>query len=231
MDVNLPPMICQSRTDGFLPIRFDQWTRGAECFKSNNKQDDCLKATDCIEEDGNYCLKFRDGRRTGNGQDLGTVMFYRKVTIDDPSYWNIDLPGGTTTWAILTAVTNVNEQRPIVSTSVTSCDRASKSVFPSVFGGENDVLLLSQSFDDTALIGDFKPPTGTSLLGWTRSEDEVSDVRLLLLLHRESCNNLKMTVLLTAYSQGWIPLPREARPNRTDRNAHHQRSWRFKVQG
>jgi hypothetical protein len=110
-------------------------------------------------------------------------MFYRKVTIEDPSYWNIELRGSTTTWAILTAITNVNEQRPIVSASVTSCDGASDSVFPSVFGRENDVLLLSQSFDDTASIGGFMPPAGTSLLGWTRSEDEVSAVRLFLKMH------------------------------------------------
>jgi hypothetical protein len=176
-------MICQSRTDGLLPIRFDQWTRGAECFKSNNEQADCLRATDCIEEDGDFCLKFHRGGHVGNGQDLGTVMFYRKVTIEDPSYWNVDLRGSTTTWAILTAITNVNEQRPIVSASVTSCDGASDSVFPSVFGRENDVLLLSQSFDDTASIGGFMPPAGTSLLGWTRSEDEVSAVRLFLKMH------------------------------------------------
>ena len=169
-------------------MQLDHWERGAECFKSNNKQDHCLRASDCIKEDGPYCLRFRDGRRAGNGQDLGTVLFYRKVTGDDPGYWNIDLPGGTTTWAILTAITNVNEQRPIVSASVTSCDRASDSVFPSVFGGENDVLLLSQSFDDTASIGGFMPPAGTSLLGWTRSEDEVCDVRLLLLMHCTELN-------------------------------------------
>jgi hypothetical protein len=96
------------------------------------------------------------------------------VTGDDPGYWNIDLPGGTTTWAIITAITNVNDQKPIVSASSASCDRVSDSVFTSAYGKENDVLLLSQSFDDTASMSDFKPPDGTSLLGWARSEDEVS---------------------------------------------------------
>ncbi|KAL3797058.1 hypothetical protein ACHAW5_009644 [Stephanodiscus triporus] len=161
-----------SRTDGILPIRLDRWTRGAECFKSDNDQDHCLRASDCIQDDGPYCLRFRDGRMAGNGRDLGTVMFYRKVTGDDPGYWNIDLPGGTTTWAIITAITNVNEQRPIVSATGASCDRASDSVFSSVYGKKNDVLLLSQSFDDTASASDFKPPAGTSLFGWTRSDDE-----------------------------------------------------------
>ena len=99
------------------------------------------------------------------------------MTLDDPSCWNINLRGGTTTWAIITAITNVNDQKPIVSASSASCDSASDSVFPSVYGEENDVLLLSQSFDDTASVSDFKPPDGTSLLGWARSEDEVSFVR------------------------------------------------------
>ncbi len=107
-------------------------------------------------------------------------MFYRKVTEDDPGYWNIDLRGGTTTWAIVTAITNVNEQRPIVSASSASCDRASGSDFTSVYGEENDVLLLSQSFDDTASMNDFKPPDGTSLFGWVRSHDEVSFCLLLM---------------------------------------------------
>ena len=157
-------------------MRLDHWERGAECFKSNNKQVNCLRASDCIKEDGLYCLQFRQGTHVGDGKDLGTVLFYRKVTGDDPGYWNIDLPGGTTTWAIMTAITNVNDQKPIVSASSASCDRVSDSVFSSAYGKENDVLLLSQSFDDTASMSDFKPPDGTSLLGWARSEDEVSFV-------------------------------------------------------
>jgi hypothetical protein len=133
-----------------------------------------LTASDCIKEDGLYCLQFRQGTHVGDGKDLGTVLFYRKVTLDDPGCWNIKLRGGTTTWAVITAIRNVNDQKPIVSASSASCDRESDSVFPSVYGEENDVLLLSQSFDDTASVSDFKPPDGTSLLGWTRSEDEVS---------------------------------------------------------
>ena len=53
----------------------------------------------------------------------------------------------------------------------TSCDGASDSVFPSVHGEEDDVLLLSQSFDDTAMKYDFRAPEGTSLLVWTISRD------------------------------------------------------------
>jgi hypothetical protein len=49
-----------------------------------------------------------------------------------------------------------------------------ESKFPSVYGKKNDVLLLSQSFDDTALKRDFQPPESTELLGFTNSFDEVS---------------------------------------------------------
>ncbi len=128
----------------------------------------------------------------GDGKDLGTVLFYRKVTLDDPGCWNIQLRGGTTTWAVITAITNVNDQNPISSASSASCDSASESVFPSVYGEEHDVLLLSQSFDDTASVSDFKPPDGTSLLGWARSEDEVSFVRW----YSDSLKNLALTGLL-----------------------------------
>jgi hypothetical protein len=48
---------------------------------------------------------------------------------------------------------------------------------------ENDVLLLSQSFDDTALRRHFQPPNGTELLGFTNSFDEVSvNMHLIIFL-------------------------------------------------
>ena len=168
-----------SRTDGFLPLRINEWQRGAECFKSYNRQDECLRASHCVKRDGAYCLKFRRNGEVGNGKDLGTVMFYRKVTEDDPGCWTIEIPGGTTTWAVVTAITNVNEEKPILRNAGTSCDKAWDSVFPSVYGEENDVLLLSQSFDDTALEQDFLPPAETDLLGWTNSIDEVCLVTCL----------------------------------------------------
>jgi len=47
------------------------------------------------------------------------------------------------------------------------------SVFPSVYGKVNDILLLSQSFDDTANYEHFLPPEGTMLLDWIKGDDEV----------------------------------------------------------
>jgi len=160
-----------------MSIRLDGWTRGASCFKTNNDQPICLLASDCVQLDGDDCIKFQGDGISGGGYDLGTVVFHRRVTEEDLS--SGALPSfaegveNRRTWAIVTAITNVNHQNPIRLAAGTSCDEESDSVFPSAYGEENDVILLSQSFDDTASRGDFSPPKGTSLLGWTISRDEV----------------------------------------------------------
>jgi hypothetical protein len=133
-----------------------------------------MRAAHCQVRDGPFCLEFLRDNERGNGQDLGTVLFYRQVEENDPCNWTIDLPGRTTTWAITTAIPNVNQDNPIRQVSGISCDKDWDSVFPSVFGDENDVLLLSQAFDDTAVKNQFQPPDGTDLLGFTNSYDEVS---------------------------------------------------------
>lgn len=162
-----------SRTDGLLPLSIRGWTKGAECFKSTNRQGKCLTEEHCIQRNGKYCLKFRRDGVTGTGKDLATVMFHKKVTSNqEPGCFTISLPGKTTTWGILTAIPSVNENRPILSFAGRSCDAAWKSVFPSVKGKANDVLLLSQSFDDTAARSDFLPPDGMTRLGFTTSIDE-----------------------------------------------------------
>lgn len=83
------------------------------------------------------------------------------------------ISGGTTTWAIVVSVPNVNRQQPIQRVAGTSCDREKESIFPSVYGDEGNVVLLSQSFDDTAMLAQFQPPQGTELMGWTNELDEV----------------------------------------------------------
>jgi hypothetical protein len=65
-----------SRTDGFLPIKLSQWNLGAECFKTQNGQVNCLRASDCIEEHDNYCLNFRREGHIGIGKDLAVVVSY-----------------------------------------------------------------------------------------------------------------------------------------------------------
>ena len=177
-----------SRTDDFLPMDLDQWTRGAACYKSNNKQRDCFRASDCIAQDGSYCRTFdrvsygSTGTKytySGSGQDLATVMFHHKVTASTPASWGLTLWGTHPTWAIITAIPNVKDQDPInktIGVARTSCDNQAASVYPSVYGGEGDILFLSQAFDDTASSSDFTTPDGTTRLGWIRSSDEVSIV-------------------------------------------------------
>jgi hypothetical protein len=116
----------------------------------------------------------------GGGNDLGTVMFYRRMTDTDPRCWVIDLKGGNT-WAMVTAITNV-KQDPIREFSNESCDKLSSSRFPSVFGEEHDILLLSQSFDDPYAQDDFTPSSGVSRLGYMRVNQDVSFILVLVSL-------------------------------------------------
>ena len=131
-----------------------------------------MVASDCIERVGPYCLMFKLGEKEGSGRDLGTVMFYRRITAEDPGCWTIEIPGTTNTWAVITAIPNVNEEKPIRRASGRSCDDSSQSVFPNKYGKENDVLLLSQCFDDTAELKHFEPPDGMEILGWTNGSDD-----------------------------------------------------------
>lgn len=96
---------------------------------------------------------------------------------------------------------------PIREFSGESCDKVSNSAFPSVFGSEHDVLLLSQSFDDAASMSDFKAPSGTSTLGYIRVSDDVS-----LICHTHSFVDRKVALRLTTiflYSStfpGWLSI-------------------------
>ena len=167
-----------SRSDDYLPLEINDWTRGAECFKSDNGSQECLTASDCIERDGDYCEAFKrpwnpDGNER-SGKDLATVMFSRKITNDENiGCWDLDITGyDHTTWAIVTAIPYVDKNQPVRRWSGRSCDDSEQSVFPSKYGMENDVLLLSQSFDDTAELEHFAAPNGTELLGFTNGDDD-----------------------------------------------------------
>ena len=85
--------LSRSRTDGVLPLNLPSWSRGAECFKSNNRQKSCMRAVHCIQRDGPYCHTFMKDGVTGNGKDLATVVFYRHVEEDDPCEWTLNLAG------------------------------------------------------------------------------------------------------------------------------------------
>jgi hypothetical protein len=169
-----------SRTDDYLPLRLDQWTSVAQCFKSSNEQAVCLTSSDCTKQEDDYCKTFTKGR----GRDLGTAVYFHKLTQNDRNddevvnngwrNWTVDIRGNNTAWAIINAIAGVNEKQPVLTTGGTSCDKEPGSVFPSVNGKVNDILLLSQSFDDTANIEHFLPPEGTMLLDWIKGDDEVS---------------------------------------------------------
>jgi hypothetical protein len=107
-------------------------------------------------------------------------MFYHRVTNYDPSCWVVGLKGGTT-WAVITAITAVNERKPIHDVYITSCDKLSACIFPSVYDKVNGALLLSQSLDDPASENDFAPPSGVTILGFLRVEEDVSFAFWLLM--------------------------------------------------
>jgi hypothetical protein len=133
---------------------------------------------------------------SGGGNDLGTVMFYQGVTKDDPGCWDVDLQGGSS-WAIITEITNVNERDPIRDVSGKSCGKLSDSVFPNVHGKENDVLLMSSSFDDPATLDKFMPPSGASVLGYVRIKGNVSFIVVVAsLIHfLLSCDTVVMVFI------------------------------------
>ena len=95
--------------------------------------------------------------------DLGTVVFY-KVAHKEPIYYDFNLFGfhGRPAWAMLI----------IKSIATRSCDLSAKSVFPSVLGETNDILLLIMVFDDYASTDDFEAPTETSLVDYVSGKDE-----------------------------------------------------------
>jgi hypothetical protein len=142
----------------------DGWKRGAECFKKRNKQATCSHTA---------------------GNDLGTVMFHRKYS-DSDDCWVIYINGGTT-WAIMTAITNVDDQNPIGDVKEVSCDKSQKSLFPSVNGGKDDVVLFSQGFDDAFEPNDFMPMSGASRLAYVKVNQDVSFLLFSTLIRNLLC--------------------------------------------
>jgi hypothetical protein len=84
----------------------------------------------------------------------------------------LTLTGWTSTWAVVVAVPGVNQNQPILNVVETSCDGEYASVFPSLYGEKGNIVLYSQSFDDSAYLSQFEPPRGTELMGWTHDEDD-----------------------------------------------------------
>ena len=149
-----------SRTDDGLPVKLDGWKPVASCLKKKNSVRNCATIDECDEIFmwNDYCY---------SGADLGTVVFYRKVTDYEPSfyYMNITANYGRPAWATLSAVKNADivSENPIRSVSTMSCDKTNYSSFPSAYGKKDDLLLLSLAYDDKAVEQNFIPPNGTKL--------------------------------------------------------------------
>jgi len=157
-----------SRSDDGLPVNLTDWKPVASCLKRHNSVRNCETIDECSEKMWEeYCYA---------GADLGTVVFYRKVTNYEPSYYylNITARYGRPAWAILTAVENadIDSENPVRSVATTSCDKTNHSIFPSVYGETDDLLLLSLAYDDRAVEENFPPPNGTKVESYISGRDE-----------------------------------------------------------
>lgn len=158
-----------SRTDEALPVKLNGWTAVASCLKKHNNVNRCETIDNCRSEFlwRGYCY---------SGADLGTVVYFRKITDYEPSYYHMNITAyyGRPAWAILTAVKNadISSENPVRSVATTSCDKSDSSIFPSVYGKEGDLLLLSMAFDDYASMQEFQAPTGTTMEKYVSGHDE-----------------------------------------------------------
>ncbi len=166
-------MLFLSRTDDLLPIRLDGWTAGASCFKTTNGQNECHVISDCTSRDGDYCRRFDGDKR---GRDLATVVFYRTVGSNDSRTYSIDMRGSNPGWGILTTLRGATNNDPIRDVATESDDGNSDSLFPSVYGRDGDMLLLSMAFDDTTDRDDFRAPSGMEMFKWIAGSDEAGYV-------------------------------------------------------
>jgi hypothetical protein len=162
------------RTDDHLPLVVAGWTRAAECLKRDNGYD-CSEAADCQKwntTNNKFCDDFGSG---GGARDLAQAIFYRKVgSTEAGSYtfnMNVDASGHPG-WAILTALRGADTTSPVRGWANKGCDNKSGSAFPSVSGVAGDMLLLSQSFDDSMSESRFLAPPGATKFGYTVGNDE-----------------------------------------------------------
>lgn len=167
-------LLALHRTDDYLPLVVDGWTRAAECLKRDNGYD-CSEAADCTKwhAGGKFCDYF--GSYGHEAHDLAQAIFYRKVGSNEASSYSFNLnidSSGEPAWAILTALRGADTTSPVRGWANTGCDNKSGSAFPSVAGLVGDMLLLSQSFDDAIDTSRFLAPPGATKLGYVKGNDE-----------------------------------------------------------
>jgi hypothetical protein len=162
------------RTDDDLPLYLDGWTHGAECYKRDNGYD-CSTKSDCTiwESNGKFCSYF--GSYGGGGHDLAQSVFYKAASSAEPSSYRFNLnmdTYGHPGWAILTALRGAATTDPIRDWAHEGCDNRTDSLFPSVYGEVDDMVLLSQSFDDRVEKDLFGAPSGAITFGYISNSDE-----------------------------------------------------------
>ena len=159
------------RTDDMLPYEVSGWTRRAECYKEDNGYQ-CLNVSDCTSSSGGFCTRFQSKY---NGRDLAQAVFTRTAGASEPGSYSFNLnqdADGHPGWAILTTLRGANTSSPVRATANKGCDGDDDSLFPSVDGRKGDMLLLSQSFDDTVSADKFGAPNGMSTFGYVSQSDE-----------------------------------------------------------
>lgn len=159
------------RTDDYLPLYVDGWTRIAECYKRNNNYD-CSTEADCISWYNEYFCSDFGGHY---GHDLAQAIFHRTVQANEPEWYWFDLNPyylGHPGWAVLTALRGADNDNPLRHWAHTGCDGIADSLFPSVYGRKDDMVLLSMSFDDAVAQDRFRAPDGTNTLGYVSRSDE-----------------------------------------------------------
>ncbi len=159
------------RTDDLLPFALNGWTRRAECFKQDNGYQ-CMTIADCTNKSGNFCLGFQNQYQ---GRDLAQVVYTRTASSSEPASWSFNMNQDSTGhpgWIILTTLRGANTSAPVRGWAHKGCDNDLDSLFPSVNGVKGDMLLLSQSFDDTVTKDKFGAPNGMQTFGYVAGNDE-----------------------------------------------------------
>ncbi|KAL3930605.1 MAG: hypothetical protein SGARI_004435 [Bacillariaceae sp.] len=172
---------------------------------------------DMLSSEGNhgerYCDEFKhpgrwgeppnESEETTSGHDLAQAVFVREATQDDATgdtIVQVDMGGSSSrhpSWAMLVTLRGANTTHPVRDWASTGADLSNSSVFPNVDGHANDVILLSQSFDDQVncprvnkfsttkewmqsqaipnCVGEFENPEGTDMLGYIIKPNEFMD--------------------------------------------------------
>lgn len=161
------------RTDDFLPLKVNGWTKAAECYKTDNGFN-CAYESTCkswVSGQNAFCQEFN----TGAGRDLAQAIYYKEAAANEPGSYNFNLNydgSGHPGWIFLTTFRGAATSNPIRAWAGVGNDGSPYSKFPSVNGQAGDMLVLSQSFDDFVPQSAFTAPVGMEDWGYVGKSDE-----------------------------------------------------------